>query len=72
MWESGKIRKEKQMKKIIEWAKVIISGTLIWVSIFIMLLDYSLPIKIMALAVIFVSYQLVKEIDNKKELDKNT
>lgn len=60
------------MKKIIEWAKVIISGTLIWVSIFIMLLDYSLPIKIMALAVIFVSYELVKEIDNKKELDKNT
>lgn len=60
------------MKKIFEWAKVIISGTLILVSIFIMLLDYSLPIKIMALAVIFVSYQLVKELDNKKELDKNT
>ena len=60
------------MKKIIEWVKVIISGTLTLVSIFTILLDYSLPIKIMALAVIFVSYQLVKELDNKKELDKNT
>lgn len=49
------------MKKIKEWVNTIIAGSLILIGIYVILADFSLIIKLLALAVSYISYQAVKD-----------
>ena len=49
------------MKKLKKWINTIISGILILISIYIILSDFSLIIKILALAVSYISYQAIRD-----------